>query len=106
MANSLRALARRLLGVTRVPTYYLPWLTRPGLECTLVLHNVEARFKPGYNEGPFAVSVTQYDADSAVVRSGPASSAPAAWATTCSAACAGWVPRPWSEAAHRRASAR
>jgi hypothetical protein len=68
MANPLRALARRVLGVTRTSTYYLPWLTRPGLECTLVLHNVEARLKPGYNEGPFAVSVTQHDADGRVVR--------------------------------------
>jgi hypothetical protein len=68
MAHPLRSLARRMLGVSRVPTYYLPWLTRPGLECALVLHNVEARFKPGWNEGPFPVSVIQYDADGTVVR--------------------------------------
>lgn len=68
MANRLRALARRLLGVKRTPTYYLPWLTRPGLECTLVIHNVEARFKAGYTAGPFPVSVVQYDGSGAVVR--------------------------------------
>jgi hypothetical protein len=68
MAHPLRSLARRLLGISRTPTYYLPWLTRPGLECALVLHNVEARFQPGYNEGPFTVTVTQYDADGVVAR--------------------------------------
>jgi hypothetical protein len=68
MAKPLRALARRLLGVARVPTYYLPWLTRPSLECALVLHNVEARFKPGFNEGPFPLTVVQHDADGRVVR--------------------------------------
>jgi len=62
MARHLRSLARRLLGVTRLPTYYLPWITRPGLECTLVLSNVEARFKPEYSAGPFPVSILQYDA--------------------------------------------
>jgi hypothetical protein len=68
MASPLRALARRLLGVARTPTYYLPWLTRPGLTCTLLLHNVEARFKPGRNVGPFPVVATQHDADGSVVR--------------------------------------
>jgi len=68
MATSLRGLARRLLGVRRTPTYYLPWLTRPGLECVLLLNNVEARFKAGYTQGPFPVSVCQYDATGAVVR--------------------------------------
>ena len=43
MARHLRSLARRLCGVTRPWTYYLPWILRPGLECTLVLSNVEAR---------------------------------------------------------------
>jgi hypothetical protein len=62
MARHLRSLARRLGGVTRPPTYYLPWITRPGLECALVLSNVEARFKPECNAGPFPVSVVQYDA--------------------------------------------
>jgi hypothetical protein len=63
MTTTLRALARRALGVTRVPTYYLPWLARPGLDCTLVLSNVEARFKVGYNRGPYALTVRQHDAD-------------------------------------------
>ena len=62
MARHWRSLARRLLGVTRPPTYYLPWITRPGLECALVLSNVEARFKPEFSVGPFPVSVVQYDA--------------------------------------------
>jgi hypothetical protein len=43
--------------------YYLPWLVRPGLDCVLMLSNLEARFKTGHNAGPFAVRVTQYDAD-------------------------------------------
>lgn len=34
----------------------------------LVLHNVEARFKPGYNEGPFPLSVIQYDASGKMVQ--------------------------------------
>jgi hypothetical protein len=68
MANPLRGLARRLLGVRRTPTYYLPWLTRPGLQCVLLLSNVEARFKAGYSRGPFPVSACQHDADGAVVR--------------------------------------
>ena len=45
----LRKLAKRVLGVQRQPTYYLPWLTRPHLQCALVLSNVESRFKVGYN---------------------------------------------------------
>jgi hypothetical protein len=69
MSHPLRTLARRLVGVRRTATYYLPWLTRPGLECTLVLHNVEARFKPGYNEGPFPAAVAQHDADGRLVQS-------------------------------------
>lgn len=63
-----RALARRLLGVVRTPTYYLPWLTRPGLECTLLLNNVEARFMAGHRQGPFPATVVQYDSRGAVVR--------------------------------------
>ena len=62
MARHLRSLARRLFGVTRPKTYYLPWITLPGLECALVLSNVEARFKPEFSAGPFPVSVVQYDA--------------------------------------------
>lgn len=67
MAKALRKLVRRLLGVRRTPTYYLPWLARPGLECVVLLNNVEARFKAGYTQGPFPVSACQYDADGAVV---------------------------------------
>ena len=64
----LRTLARRLLGVERRPTYYLPWLTRPGLTCALLLSNVEARLKPANNKGPFRVAARQYDADGSLVR--------------------------------------
>lgn len=69
MSIPLRALARSLLGVERVSTYYLPWLTRPGLDCVVILNNIEARFKPEYNRGPVASSLRQYDADGALVRS-------------------------------------
>ena len=62
MAQHWRSLARRLCGVTRPPTYYLPWITRPGLECALVLSNVEARFKPEFTTGSLSWSVVQYDA--------------------------------------------
>ena len=62
MTRMFRSLARRLLGVARHPTYYLPWIIRPGLECALVLSNIEARFKPDYSSGPFRASVVQYDA--------------------------------------------
>jgi hypothetical protein len=65
MARRLRSLVRRLLRVARPPTYYLPWIIRPGLDCTLVLSNVEARFKPECGAGPFGVSVIQYDAEGA-----------------------------------------
>ncbi len=68
MAVGLRTLARRLLGVTRTPTYYLPWLTLNGLECALIVTNVEARYRPGENQGPFPATVTQYDADGALVQ--------------------------------------
>lgn len=63
MVISLRVLARKVLGVRRTPTYYLPWLTRPGLDCVVLINNIEARFKQGYNQGPFPSSVQQYDAD-------------------------------------------
>jgi hypothetical protein len=64
----LRNLAKRILGVERRPTYYLPWLTRPHLQCALVLSNVESRFKIGYNRGSFPVSAVQYDARGAVAK--------------------------------------
>jgi hypothetical protein len=67
MSSSLRKLARALLGVRRERTYYLPWITRPGLECTLVLSNIEARFKEGFTRGPFPAAVIQYDARGHVV---------------------------------------
>ncbi len=67
MLSRLRSDARRLLGVERVPTYYLPWLTRPGLECALLINNIESRFRPGDNQGPFPATVTQHDADGRVV---------------------------------------
>jgi hypothetical protein len=62
MTRHVRSLARRVFGVTRPRTYYLPWIIRPGLECALVLSNVEARFKLELSAGPFPVDVVQYDA--------------------------------------------
>src|SRR5262249_49610848 len=62
MTRLLRRLARGLLGVERPPVYYLPWPTRPGLECVLIISNVEARLKPDYKAEPFSARVTQYDA--------------------------------------------
>jgi len=64
-----RGLARRVLGVVRVPTYYLPWLARPGLTCALLLSNVEARFTAGHDGGPLPLSIRQHDADGSLVRS-------------------------------------
>lgn len=66
--GDLRSLARRLLGVARIPTYYLPWLARTGLECVLIISNIDSRFRRGHNQGPFPVTVTQYDGDGRVVR--------------------------------------
>ena len=68
MRRLLRSLARRFLAVRRTPTYYLPWLSRPGLDCALIIANVESRFRPGFSDGPFPVDVVQYDADGATVR--------------------------------------
>lgn len=68
MNPSLRGLARKILAVTRVPTYYLPWLTRSGLDCVLILNNIEARFREGHRQGPFPVSAVQYDADGSPVK--------------------------------------
>jgi hypothetical protein len=65
---SLRTLARKILAVARTPTYFLPWLTRDGLDCTLILSNVEARFVEGHRHGPFPVSAVQYDADGVEVK--------------------------------------
>ncbi len=68
MARFIRVLARKVLGVTRTPTYYLPWLTRPGLECVVLINNIESRFKQRDHQGPFPSSVRQYDADGSLVR--------------------------------------
>lgn len=68
MAPSLRALARKILGVARTPTYFLPWFTGDRLDCTLILNNVEARFLEGHRGGPFPVSAVQYDADGSLVK--------------------------------------
>ena len=69
LVRCARSLARHLLGVARVPTYYLPWLVRPGLTCALLLSNVEARFTTGSQAGPLTLSVRQHDADGAIVMS-------------------------------------
>jgi hypothetical protein len=68
MARFIRVLARKVLGVSRTPTYYLPWLTRPGLECAVLINNIESRFRQGFNQGPFPSTVRQYDADGSLVR--------------------------------------
>jgi hypothetical protein len=68
MLGALRSTARRLLGVTRTPTYYLPWITRRGLRCVLILNNVESRFTSARSGGPFPAAVVQYDARGDVVR--------------------------------------
>jgi hypothetical protein len=67
MLGALRSATRRLLGVTRTSTYYLPWITRPGLRCVLILNNVESRFTSARTGGPFPVAVVQYDAGGHVV---------------------------------------
>ena len=67
MLGRLRSLARRLLGVRRVSTYYLPWLTRPGLECVILVNNVESRFTSGRDAAALEAAVTQHDADGRVV---------------------------------------
>jgi hypothetical protein len=67
MLRSLRPLVRRFLAVERTPTYYLPWLTRPGLECVLILNNVESRFKAPAGD-PIPISAKQYDSDGTLVR--------------------------------------
>jgi hypothetical protein len=68
MRRLVRALTRRGLGVERIPTYYLPWISRAGLECVLLLSNVESRFRPGSGPGPFAISARQYDSRGRLVR--------------------------------------
>jgi hypothetical protein len=67
MRRRLRSLARHLLGVTRVPAYYLPWLTRPGLECVVLVNNIESRFTSGREGTGLDATVTQFDADGRLV---------------------------------------
>jgi hypothetical protein len=67
MLGGLRSLARRVLGVTRTSTYYLPWLTRPGLECVVLVNNIESRFTSGRDATGLDASVAQYDADGRLV---------------------------------------
>jgi hypothetical protein len=68
VTSSLRGLAKKILAVRRAPTYFLPWLARNDLDCVLILNNVEARFREGHRQGPFAVSAVQYDADGTPVK--------------------------------------
>ena len=68
VSSALRGLARRLLGVTRTTTYYLPWLVRPPVGCLLLVNNIESRFKSEFNRGPFPVAITQYGADGRIAR--------------------------------------
>ena len=65
--TGFRSLIRQLLGVERTPTYYLPWLSRPGLDCALILSNVEARFMEEHREGSFPLELVQHAASGAVV---------------------------------------
>ena len=67
MLGRLRSLARRALGVRRTSTYYLPWLTRPGLECVVLINNIESRFTSGRDATALEAAVTQHDADGQVV---------------------------------------
>lgn len=67
MRGRLRSLARYLLGVCRPPTYYLPWLTRPGLECSILVNNIESRFTTGRDAVGLEATVTQHDHDGRVV---------------------------------------
>lgn len=68
MCRLVRVLARLALGIRRVPTYYLPWISREGLECVLLLSNIESRFQARSGPGPFAVSARQYDGRGRLVR--------------------------------------
>jgi hypothetical protein len=67
MLRHVRSAIRRLLGVRRDPTYYLPWLTRPGLDCVVLLNNIEARFTSGRDACGLDATVTQIDADGRIV---------------------------------------
>lgn len=62
MVSRLRSWARGVLGVRRDPTYYLPWLTRPGLDCSVLLNNIESRFTSGRDGRDLGATLTQFDA--------------------------------------------
>src|SRR5262245_24008365 len=67
MLKRLRTWTRGLLGVRREPTYYLPWLIRPGLDCLVLLNNIELRFTTGREARGLAATLTQFDAEGRVV---------------------------------------
>jgi hypothetical protein len=67
MLRRLRSAARLLLGVRRESTYYLPWLARPGLDCVVLLNNIESRFTSGRDARDLEATVTQLDAAGRVV---------------------------------------
>ena len=66
MLRRVRTWTRGLLGVQRDPTYYLPWLTRPGLDCVVLLNNIESRFTTGREGRGLDATVTQFDAEGRV----------------------------------------
>ena len=55
-----------MLGVQREPTYYLPWLTRPGLDCVVLLNNIESRFTSGRDGRGLDATLVQRDAEGRV----------------------------------------
>src|SRR6266850_6181275 len=67
MLKRLRTWTRGLVGVRRDPTYYLPWLTRPGLDCLVLINNIESRFTSGRDGRGLDATVTQLDAEGQVV---------------------------------------
>jgi hypothetical protein len=67
MVSRARSWARGVLGVRRDPTYYLPWLTRPGLDCSVLLNNIESRFTSGRDGRDLEATLTQFDAAGQVV---------------------------------------
>ena len=66
MLRRVRTWTRGLLGVQRDPTYYLPWLTRPGLDCVVLLNNIESRFTTGREGRGLNATVTQFYAEGRV----------------------------------------
>ena len=67
MVARLRSWARGMLGVRRDSTYYLPWLTRPGLDCSVLLNNIESRFTSGRDGRDLGATLTQFDAEGRIV---------------------------------------